>query len=75
MRYIPFTNQDFDPKSPVNAQNYQVTPFGKPKLTQTVQSGYLLGDRHINDFNERINSYSQQLSQELSKQNVVIVKA
>ena len=74
MRYIPFTNQDFDPKSPVNAQNYQVTPFGKPKLTQTVQSEYLLGDRHINDFNERINSYSQQLSQELSKQNVVIVK-
>ena len=74
MRYIPFTNQDFDPKSPVNAQNYQVTPFGKPKLTQTVQSEYLLGDGHINDFNERINNYSQQLSQELSKQNVVIVK-
>ena len=74
MRYIPFTNQDFDPKSPVNAQNYQLTPFGKPKLTQTVQSEYLLGDRHINDFNERINSYSQQLSQELSKQNVVIAK-
>ena len=74
MRYIPFTNQDFNPKSPVNAQNYQVTPFIKPKLTQTVQSEYLLGDGHINDFNERINSYSQQLSQELSKQNVVIVK-
>ena len=74
MRYIPFTNQDFDPKSPVNAQNYQVTPFGKPKLTQTVQSEYLLGDGHVNDFNERINSYSQQLSQELSKQNIVIVK-
>ena len=73
-RYIPFSNQNFDPNSPVSAQNYQVTPFGKPKLTQTVQSEYLLGDGHVNDFNERINSYSQQLSQELSKQNVVIAK-
>ena len=72
--YIPYPNMEIDsmPQGKVNAQNYQVTLLGKPKLTQMVQSEYLLGNGHVNDFNERVNGYAQQMSEELSKQNIII---
>ena len=74
VKYIPYPDPPDGSSNKVNAQSYQVTPFGKPKLTQTVQSEYLLGEGHMNDFNERINNYAQQMTEELSKQNVVLAK-
>ena len=74
--FILYTNTKLghEPPGKVNIWNYQVTPFSKPKLTQTVQSEYLLGESHVNNFNKRVNNYSKQTSQELLKQNVVIAK-